>query len=283
MPLRTRLSQLMRNPRLRLVRRRGDFARSPVRGSARAGDRPADHQHRAHRRPAPRRGVTTRFWSPTSPPAGRTPGTTKKPSGQRACARRHFGARADDAVDAATSGEVGEALDLLGRRAGRRRARARSVASRLVRTVTATTLVSAGAAAFAASSIARPPAAWTVRIAGFSGASAVDRLGDGVGNVVELEVEEDRQPELGNPLHAVRSVRGEEFEAELQRRRHARGQRSASALRAGRGRACRWRRRSASYDRLSAPRATASAARRRRALRSMRVDPARDATRSAPA
>ena len=49
---------------------------------------------------------------------------------------------------------------------------ARSLPSRLVSTVTATTFVPTGAAAFASSSIARPPAAWTVRTAGVIGARA---------------------------------------------------------------------------------------------------------------
>ena len=51
--------------------------------------------------PSPRAsaGVTTLFWSPTSAPAGRTPGTTRKPSGQCGACRSNFGTRTDDPVE----------------------------------------------------------------------------------------------------------------------------------------------------------------------------------------
>ena len=42
------------------------------------------------------------------------------------------------------------------------------------------------------------------------------RAGDRVGDVVELEIEEDRQAEMRDFVHPVRAVRAEEFEAELQ-------------------------------------------------------------------
>ena len=47
----------------------------------------------------------------------------------------------------------------------------------------------------------------------------VDRLhrpGDGVGDVVQLEVEEDRQADVGDLVHAVVAVRAEELEPELE-------------------------------------------------------------------
>ena len=81
--------------------------------------------------------------------------------------------------------------------------------------MTPTTLVPDGAAALASSIIARPPAAWTVRIAGCERVERLHRLGDGVGDVVELEVEEDRQAERGHLADAVGAVGREEFEAEL--------------------------------------------------------------------
>ena len=43
----------------------------------------------------------------------------------------------------------------------------------------------------------------------------LDRLGDGVGDVVELQIEEDRQAERRDLAHAVGPVGGEEFEAQL--------------------------------------------------------------------
>ncbi len=47
----------------------------------------------------------------------------------------------------------------------------------------------------------------------------MDRLhrgGDGIGDVVQLEVEEDRQPDMGEFVHTVMAVGAEEFEPELQ-------------------------------------------------------------------
>ena len=43
-----------------------------------------------------------------------------------------------------------------------------------------------------------------------------DRAGDGVGNVVQLEVEEDRDPRLAHLTHALGSGADEELQAELQ-------------------------------------------------------------------
>src|SRR5205085_6724652 len=42
------------------------------------------------------------------------------------------------------------------------------------------------------------------------------RAGDRVGNVVQLEVEEQRQPDVGDFMHAVVPVGAEEFEADLE-------------------------------------------------------------------
>ena len=47
-------------------------------------------------------------------------------------------------------------------------------------------------------------------------AQRADRLRDGVGNVVELQVEEDRQPQRRHLAHAVLAILHEEFEAELE-------------------------------------------------------------------
>ncbi len=104
------------------------------------------------------RGVTTRFWSAASVPAGRMPGTTKKPSGQDVFARATSApeqtmpsiplSRASSLRrTTCTSGEP------------RTPVAAKSLSSRLVSTVTATILVPAAAAALAPASIARPPAA----------------------------------------------------------------------------------------------------------------------------
>jgi hypothetical protein len=66
----------------------------------------------------------------------------------------------------------------------------------------------------ASSIIARPPAAWTVSGLHRQRQSA-HRLGDRVGDVVELEVQEDRQAELRHLVDAVEAVGAVEFEAKL--------------------------------------------------------------------
>ena len=51
----------------------------------------------------------------------------------------------------------------------------------------------------------------------------VDRLhrpGDGVGDIVQLQVEEDRQADMRDLVHPVVAVGAEEFEPELDARRH---------------------------------------------------------------
>ena len=60
-----------------------------------------------------------------------------------------------------------------------------------------------------------PAGAWTVRIAGSSVSDRRDRLGNRVGNVVELEVEEDRQSRAPRSGARPRGLAREEFKAEL--------------------------------------------------------------------
>lgn len=50
---------------------------------------------------------------------------------------------------------------------------------------------------------------------GFERPQRLDRLGDGIGDVVQFQVEEDRQAELRHLVHAVLPMGAEEFEAEL--------------------------------------------------------------------
>ena len=102
-------------------------------------------------------GVTTRFWSPTSAPAGRTPGTTKKPSGHAARAQRLRRPSRRCRRARTSRASARQPLDLRRRANHRRRCRRRSSRSRLVSTVTATTFVLGGAAAFAAAIIAASP------------------------------------------------------------------------------------------------------------------------------
>ena len=120
-------------------------------------------------------GVMTRFWSPTRASAGRIPGTTKKPSAQAAraaatsCPEQTMPSSPASRANAASRSTcaAGSPPTPIA---------ARSSASRLVSTVTPTTLVPAGAAALAAAIIAAPPAAWTVITAGVIGASAATAL-----------------------------------------------------------------------------------------------------------
>ena len=140
----------------------------------------------------------TRFWSAMVAVCRANAGNDEealRPGGVRGL---HFAARADDAVEAGVARKSASRSTWscgIAAHAGRCKSRW----SRLVSTVTADDLGPGGAAALASSIIARPPAAWTVRIAGSMRAQRLDRLGDGVGDVVELQVEEDRQAELGQP------------------------------------------------------------------------------------
>src|SRR3546814_3693518 len=49
----------------------------------------------------------------------------------------------------------------------------------------------------------------------FERTKRLDRLADGVGDIVELEIEEDRQADLVHLVDARAPVRHEEFEAQL--------------------------------------------------------------------
>ena len=51
---------------------------------------------------------------------------------------------------------------------------------------------------------------------GFQQVDRLHRAGDRVGNIVELEVEENGQAQLRDVMHPVRSMRAEEFQPELQ-------------------------------------------------------------------
>ena len=214
-------------------------------GSARAGDRPADDQDR--------RAVVERLLRASRRASGRR--RRRRPGGCRARRRSrparpivrcaHFRARADDPVETGVPGQSRRAARPGPLASLRSPDRARSPASRLVSTVTATTLVAGGAAALAAASISRPPAAWTVRIAGSKRRERRDRLGDGIRDVVQLEVEEDRQAELRQRAVPRRVPARRRIRGRASRRRPSRALLSQSRSR-DRGQACRSRRRSGS-------------------------------------
>ena len=63
----------------------------------------------------------------------------------------------------------------------------------------------------------RPPAAGMNREdRGLDGAERLHRLGDRVRNIVQLQVQKDRQAKLCHVAHALLAVGAEEFEAQLQ-------------------------------------------------------------------
>ena len=51
---------------------------------------------------------------------------------------------------------------------------------------------------------------------GFEHMDRLHRGGDGVGDIVQFEIKEDRQPDLGDLVNPVMSVRAKEFEAKFQ-------------------------------------------------------------------
>ena len=217
--LRTRVSQLIgQSPR---ARRRispparevqstsvASIARAACVGIVGLGDRPADRRGSRRRRRAPARGVTTRFWSPALA-VGRAhagddeeavgPELSWRPRPRRPSRRRRRARPRGRARSAARPGRAARR---------RRRSTARSSSSRLVSTVTATTLVPGRRGRLGV--LHHRPAAGGVdgEDRRLERAQRLDRLGDGVGDVVELEIEEDRQAELGHLAHAGRAVGG---------------------------------------------------------------------------
>ena len=124
--------------------------------------------------------------------SGRTPGNDEEAVLPLPARRRDFRARADDAVEPGFLRKSGKSLDLL---AGEPLTpiASRSPPSRLVRTVTADHLGRRRRRRLGRRHHRRPPAAWTVSIAGCRSARApATALATVFGNVVQLEVEEDR-------------------------------------------------------------------------------------------
>ena len=160
-------------------------------------------------------GVTTRFWSAdvgARGPDARDDEEAVRPSRARC---RNFGARADDAVEAAVAREHRKPRDLVRRRPIDTPMQARS----LHRGWSARSPRRPSSAA--APPPSRPRASRGRRPRGRSGsrarsgASASTAFADRVRDVVKLQVEEDRQPELGDAPDARRALGREEFEAEL--------------------------------------------------------------------
>ena len=172
------------------------------------------------------------------------PGTTKKPSFQARARGRDFVARADDAVEPGVARQGGEPLDLVVRIAARPRSRQdrrrRGWSARSPRRPWSRR----------ARRPWRPPSSPARRRRGRSAppgsmvAQRLDRLGDGVGDVVKLEVEEDRQARA-RPVRArpARPLWQKNSRPSLSPPAVALDRLGAARAR-GRGRACRWRRRS---------------------------------------
>ena len=137
-----------------------------------------------------------RFWSPTAEPAGRMPGTTSTPVGAGKRAQTgNLLRRADKAANSGSESHPGQQLHLLGGRA----VEANGVHLRLIHAG------QHGDRQQFRQAPRRPPArharqrAWPGRPAACSGHHAhaqrrgrAHRCGHGVGNVVQLEVQEDR-------------------------------------------------------------------------------------------
>ena len=144
--------------------------------------------------------------------------------------RRHLVAGADDAIQPGAVGEVGQAQRLI--MGGSTDADAGEVA-----------LVQAGehgdsdnAGVFSGSRLGvfhHRPAASGMHgdDGGLQHMDGLHRGGHGVGNVVQLQVEKDRQADLGDLVHTVGAMRAEEFQPQLQpadMRLHLAGQRLGS-------------------------------------------------------
>ena len=243
--------------RLSTLERRGDRPdrRRRVVG---LGDRAADDQDRGAVVDRLRAASRRASGRPRRRPSGRTPGTTKKPSGQALRAAPTSSPEQTMPSRPALAGELRRGARPARPGCRRLRSAARSFSSRLVRTVTATTLVFGERGGLGV--LEHRPAAGGVdgQDRRLQRRQRLDRLGDGVGDVVQLQVEEDRQAELAELGDARGAVGGEEFEAELEPAGDAaHGPRDGAAR--GPGRACRSRRRSGSYRRGSSSSAGAAA------------------------
>ncbi len=199
------------------------IACAAARGSRACGDRPADHQHvRAgrHGSGGPLRALLV---------AGDAAGGSDARDDQREVGRETAAQqgdlvrRADDAVQTAVPGQAGEASHV------RRHLLGDPERGQIG-------VIEAGQHGHADQSRARLPGAGRFDrgaqhrraardVQGQHGdaerARRLDRACHGVGDVVELEIEEHRQPECHDPAHAVRPVRRDELEADLEAVDHA--------------------------------------------------------------
>ena len=197
-------------------------------------------------------GPITRRWSPRSRARGPDARHHQQEiRSQRGAQPRDLMRRTDHAIQAALLGQRGQAQHLI---AGRRRqahrrqiviAQGWSAPSRRSPWSSGLTLRAASTAAFI---IAAPPAAWTLRMDTPKPGRGAHRARHRVGNVVEFQIQEDRQAHVEKGAHAVRSMGAEEFQSQLQA-----ADMSRAAAPPARGhipdRWCRWRRRRDSWMR----------------------------------
>ena len=165
-------------------------------------------------------GVAMRFWSWAASSAGRMPGTTVRkswPSSVRECLRDHGDCRPRhrDLPPLPAAARLG-AWALVSC-AGSKPAAQISSLERLVRMVTAMSLARPPTASPAAFIMSRPPVAWRLTIAG-RGRKLHERFhagGHRIGNVVQLEIEKNRQAFGSHRLIAPGAMGIEEFHADL--------------------------------------------------------------------
>ena len=142
-------------------------------------------------------GVATRDWSAAalpSPAAGRTPGVIRVMSAGTA-ARIAATSCGEHTIARAPAATAIRARRTAASRAGPAHARRRRGRPRTWRSGSVTAVIRVpGSASAAAATMAGPPLAWTVRKSGAEVGDAARGPGHGVGDVVQLEVEEQPAP-----------------------------------------------------------------------------------------
>eukprot|EP01136_Pigoraptor_vietnamica_P027896 Opistho-1_new@84769 len=126
----------------------------------------------------------------------------------------HFFARADDAVDASGFRQFGEANDLL-MRIGRKADRGQVVCVEAGEHRHCDDLGARGRGCLGILKHRAAARGVDGDDRGFERTQRLHRLADSIGNVVELEIQKDRQADIGHLVNALSAVRHEEFKAQL--------------------------------------------------------------------
>ena len=179
--------------------------------------RPPDDDHVRAGRDRLRRASRRAPGRPSPRPAGRTPGTTRSgPGPDRGAHRPRPRAASRRGRPRRRRRRAARAAPPPPPAGPRGRSRRSAAASRLVSTVTARTRSFPPAPRTAARTISAPPEACTVRSDAPRRGGAARGALDGVRDVVELQVEEDRPAERRGGAHRRRPLRGEQLQADLE-------------------------------------------------------------------